>query len=241
MDSANALKVPSIGTGRTAIYIEAAGKAVQMISDRPVFGGTIGPFSLTGRIVGVSESMLYCYDESEMMHTVLSKATEFLTEYIKEYKKTGVNGIIMAEPLTGLLSPDLAREFSEPYVKKINEAVQDENFIVIYHNCGGSTIQMIDSILNTGADAYHFGNTIDMAEMMKHIPENTIAMGNIEPARQFRNGSPDSIKEATLDLMSKCCKYPNFVISSGCDIPPLTSWDNIEAFFAAVQEFYNSN
>jgi uroporphyrinogen decarboxylase len=28
------------------------------------------------------------------------------------------------------------------------------------------------------------------------------------------------------------------VISSGCDIPPLSSWDNIGAFFAAVKEFY---
>jgi len=238
LESANTLKVPPIGAGRTLVYLEAVGKAVQMISDRPVFGGTIGPFSLTGRIVGVSECMLFCYDESEMMHTVLSKASEFLIAYIREYKKTGANGVIMAEPLTGLISPDLAREFSEPYVRKINEAVQDENFIVIYHNCGGSTIQMIDSILNTGADAYHFGNTIDMAEMMKHIPENTIAMGNIEPAGQFRNGSPESVKEVTIDLLKKCSKYSNFVISSGCDIPPLSSWDNIDAFFAAIHEFY---
>lgn len=44
---------------------------------------------------------------------------------------------------------------------------------------------------------------------------------------------------ATLDVMEKCCKYPNFVISSGCDIPPLSSWDNIDAFFAAVDEFYH--
>jgi uroporphyrinogen decarboxylase len=170
---------------------------------------------------------------------VLSKATEFLIAYIKEYKKTGVNGVVLAEPVTGLLSPDLAREFSEPYVRKITEAVRDENFIVIYHNCGNATIRMIDSILAVGADAYHFGNAIDMSEMMKHIPENTIVMGNIDPAGQFRGGSPESIRKATLDLMSKCCKYPNFVISSGCDIPPLSSWDNIEAFFAAVEEFYS--
>ena len=238
MEAALALKVPPIGTGRTAVYLEAAEKAAQMITDRPVFGGTIGPFSLAGRLVEVSEAMILCYEDPEMMHTVLSKASDFLIAYISEYKKTGVNGVVMAEPLTGLLSPDLAHEFSEPYVKKINEAVQDENFIVIYHNCGGATIHMIDSILNTGADAFHFGNAIDMAEMMKHIPENIIAMGNISPPEQFLNGTPESIRKATLELLSKCGKYPNFVISSGCDIPPLSSWTNIEAFFAAVKEFY---
>lgn len=238
MESAQALKIPDIGVGRTAIYLEAAEKAVQMIIDRPVLGGTIGPFSLAGRIVGVSEAMIFCYEEPEMMHLVLSKTADFLITYIKEYKKTGVNGIVMAEPVTGMLSPDLAREFSEPYVRKITEAAKDENFIIVYHNCGNAAIQMIDSILNTGADMFHFGNAIDMAEMMKHIPENTIALGNISPAEQFRGGTPESVKKAALELLSKCGKYPNFIISSGCDIPPLSPWENIDAFFAAVSEFY---
>ena len=52
------------------------------------------------------------------------------------------------------------------------------------------------------------------------------------------NGTPDSIRKATLDVMEKCCKYPNFVISSGCDIPPMSKWENIDAFFGAVGEFY---
>ncbi len=63
-------------------------------------------------------------------------------------------------------------------------------------------------------------------------------MGNVSPAFQFRQGTPESIREATLDLMDRCCRYPNFVISSGCDIPPLSDWDNIDAFFGAVDEYY---
>lgn len=51
----------------------------------------------------------------------------------------------MAEPLAGLLSPDLAEEFSAEYVKKIVEAVQTEEFLVVYHNCG-------DSALNIGTN-----------------------------------------------------------------------------------------
>jgi len=240
MESARALKIPLIGSGRTSIYLQAARRAVELITDRPVLGGTIGPFSLAARLVGVSEAMIYCYEESEMMRLVLSKATEFLIAYISEYKKTGANGIIMAEPVTGMLSPDLAREFSEPYVRKINEAVRDENFIVIYHNCGNAVIHMIDSLLATGADAFHFGNAIDMAQMMPLIPRNIIALGNISPAEQFRGGTPSSIRQAALDLLSKCGKYPNFIISSGCDIPPLSPWENIDAFFAAVNEYYEN-
>lgn len=237
-EEAEALKIPEIGAGRTSIYIEGIEKACKLITDRPVFAGIIGPFSLAGRLLDVTEAMIYCYEEPDMVHTLLEKVTEFLIKYAKAYKAVGAHGIVMAEPLAGLLSPALAEEFSSEYVKKIVDAVQDDNFLVIYHNCGNSTIQTIDSILSTGSAAYHFGNAISMAEMMTHIPEDTIAMGNIDPAGEFRNGTPETIRETTLKVMDACCKYPNFVISSGCDIPPLSKWENIDAFFAAVSDFY---
>lgn len=233
-----ALAVPAVGTARTGIYIEAIKKAAELITDRPVFAGIIGPYSLAGRLLDVTEIMYCCYDEPEMVHELLEKVTEFLIAYGRAYREAGANGIVMAEPLAGLLSPDLAEEFSAPYVKKVVDALQTEDFIVIYHNCGDATIPMIDSILSTKAAAYHFGNAISMAEMMTHIPADTIAMGNVDPAGQFRNGTVESIRRETQEIMEACCKYPNFVISSGCDIPPMSRWENIDAFFAAVQEFY---
>lgn len=237
-EDAEALSVPEIGAGRTRIYIDAIEKAVKLIEDRPVFAGVIGPFSLAGRLMDVTEAMIYCYEEPDMVHTVLEKTSEFLIKYCLEYKRVGANGVVMAEPLAGLLSPALAEEFSSDYVKKIVDAVQDEEFIVVYHNCGNGAIRMIDSILDTGSRVLHFGNAIDMAEMMPHIPEHVVAMGNVDPAGVLRNGTVDMVKENTKEIMEKCCSYKNFVISSGCDIPPLTSWDNIQAFFEAVSEFY---
>jgi Uroporphyrinogen-III decarboxylase len=237
-EDANALQIPEIGSGRTGIYVEAMKKAAELISDRPVLAGVIGPFSLAGRLMDVSQAMIYCYDEPDMVHTVLEKCTEFLIKYIKAYKEVGANGVLMAEPLAGLLSPALAEEFSAKYVKKIVEACQEEEFIVGYHNCGNCTIQQVSSIIDTGASFLHFGNSIEMEEMVKLIPEHILVAGNIDPAGQFRNGTPESIKEKTLETMEKCCKYKNYVISSGCDIPPLSSWDNINAFFDAVNEFY---
>ncbi len=237
-EQADVLQVPEVGAGRTSIYIEAIGKACKLITDRPVFAGVIGPFSLAGRLLDVSEAMIYCYDDPDMVHTVLTKVTDFLISYIRAYKEIGANGVVIAEPLAGLLSPALNDEFSVPYVKRIVDELQDDSFIIIYHNCGGGTIRMIDGILSIGAGAYHFGNAIDMTEMMKHIPADTVVMGNIDPSTQFRNGTPESIREATLSLLEACHSYPNFIISSGCDIPPLSSWENIDAFFAAVDEFY---
>ncbi|MDR2932012.1 MAG: uroporphyrinogen decarboxylase family protein [Oscillospiraceae bacterium] len=236
---AEALRVPAVGAGRTGRYIEAIQKASELIADRPVFAGVIGPFSLAGRLMDVTEALVNCYSEPDMVHICMKKTTAFLIEYIKAYKNTGAGGVVIAEPLTGLLSPALAEEFSEPYVQEIVKAVQDNNFIVIYHNCGNNTVLMADSILRTGASAYHFGNAIDMRDMLTHMPSDIVVMGNVDPAGQFKDGTPQFIYDDTLRVMNACCHdYPNFVISSGCDIPPAASWENIDAFFSAVKAFY---
>ncbi len=237
-EDVDALRIPRVGDGRTGRYVDALRLAKQRITDRPVLAGVIGPFSLTGRLMDVTEAIANCYEEPDMVEATLEKATAFLIEYIKAYRDAGADGVIIAEPLTGLLSPRLAEQFSEPYVRRIAHETRREDFIVVYHNCGNSTIEQIDSILRTDCDAYHFGDAISMRKMLAHIPADIAVMGNISPSAQFLNGTPQSIREETLRIMNECCPaHPNFIISSGCDIPPQSPWENIDAFFAAVQEY----
>lgn len=237
-DEAEALRIPEIGAARTGLYIDSIAKAVELITDRPVLAGVIGPYSLAGRLMDVSEAMIYCYEEPDMVHTVLNKVTEFIISYIEAYQAVGANGVVIAEPLTGLLSPALAQEFSHPYIKRIVETVQDEHFAVIYHNCGNNVTLMAKDIYRVGAMGYHFGDAIRLADMLPDAPADVLVMGNVSPSAQLLRGTPESVREATTAIMTECCAKPNFVISSGCDIPPLSPWENIEAFFDAARDFY---
>ena len=202
-----------------------------------MLAGCIGPYSLAGRLMDVTEVMFLCFDEPETVHAVLEKATQFLIDYCKAFRDAGADGVVIAEPLAGLLSPDLNAEFSIPYVRRIIEAVQTDDFAVIYHNCGDAVLSLLDDIFSLGACAYHFGNAIDMRKVLAAAPKNILCMGNIDPAGEFANGTPESIRKATLDLLADCGNEPNFIISSGCDIPPHANWDNIRAFFAAIDEY----
>ena len=237
-DEARALEVPEMGTARTGMFVEAAKLAKEAINDRPVLAGMIGPFSLAGRLMDVSEALVNCIAEPDFVHIALYKALEFLVSYAKAYKEAGLDGIVLAEPLSGLLSPDLEEEFSAPYVKKLIELVQDDDFIVIYHNCGPNVPLMTESLVSNGAAAYHFGDAVDLKEMLEKMPDNVPVCGNISPSEQFLNGTPESMKSAVAQLLEKCSVHRNFVLSSGCDIPPASSWENINAFFEASKDFY---
>lgn len=237
-DEAEELPIPQVGAGRTGMCVDAIRQAKALITDRPLFAGIIGPFSLTGRLVDVSEAMVYCYEEPEMLHTLLEKCAQFSIGYIRALKEAGANGVVMAEPLAGLISPDHEAEFSAPYVRKIVEAVQDEDFVVVYHNCGNYINLMTDSFAKSGCRAFHFGNSVDMTVMLEKMPEEFLVMGNIDPASQFRNGTPASMEAAVTELLDRCAGHPNFIPSSGCDVPPLCPWENIHAFFNTVNSYY---
>ena len=237
-EDAENLTVPAVGAGRTGACIDAIAKASRDITDRPVLAGVIGPFSLAGRMVDMTEVMCLCAEDPDMVHTVLRKVTRFITSYISALKQAGASGVVIAEPAAGLLSPLMNKEFSVPYMQEIVAALQDDRFAVVYHNCGPYTIRQIDDLLAIGAKILHFGNAIDMGEMAKHIPDSQLFSGNVAPAEVFRYGTPDMVRDATRALMEQCGELPNFIPSSGCDIPPVSPLENIDAFFETVEAYY---
>ena len=233
---AQALPVPTVGAGRTGVYIDAIRMAKEQITDRPVLAGAIGPFSLAGRLVDVSEAMYLCYDEPELLHTLLDKCAAFSIDYIRALRDAGADGVVLAEPLAGLISPDQEREFSAPYVRRIVQAVQEEAFPVIYHNCGNYAYLMTESIRENGCMAYHFGDSVDLKQMLDRMSPDRLILGNISPSAQFRNGTPEAMAQAVRELLDTCGGYANFIPSSGCDVPPGSPWENIEAFFETCKK-----
>ena len=233
---AQALPVPAVGAGRTGVYIDAIRRGKALITDRPVLAGAIGPFSLAGRLVDVSEAMYLCYDEPELLHTLLDKCAAFSNDYIRALRDAGADGVVLAEPLAGLISPDQEREFSAPYVRRIVQAVQEASFPVIYHNCGNYAYLMTDSIRENGCMAYHFGDSVDLKQMLDRMGPDRLILGNISPSAQFRNGTPETMARAVRELLDTCGGYANFIPSSGCDVPPGSPWENIEAFFETCKK-----
>jgi uroporphyrinogen decarboxylase len=235
-ESVKTLVLPTLQTKRIPQYLNAAKLAVENIKDRPVFAGSIGPISLAGRLFDMSELMTALYTEPEIIKLLLKKCSDFLLEYVKEFKKMGANGIIMAEPSAGLLSSEMCDEFSSRYIKEIVAEVQDDDFLFILHNCG-NTGHVTQSMLSTGAKAIHLGNKIDIVKALEEVPENILVMGNLDPVGVFKLATPEEVYNQTMELLQKTAKYRNFIISSGCDTPLGVPPENIKAFFNAVDSF----
>lgn len=230
-----ALQIPALDAKRIPQYLKADELAARQL-DVPVFAGCIGPFSLAGRLYDMTEIMMAIYLEPDAIQLLLEKCTEFLLNYCRAIKRTGAAGVIMAEPAAGLLSDEDCRTFSSIHIRRIVEAVQDESFAVILHNCG-NTGHCTQAMLAVGASGYHFGNKADMAEALRSCPADVLVMGNIDPVGVFKQGTPEQVYAATSALLERTAEFPNFVLSTGCDVPPRVPVENIEAFYQALDRF----
>lgn len=234
--SVEALAIPSLGAGRVPEYLKANRLAVERIEDRPVLAGCIGPFSLAGRLYDMSEIMTAIYIEPDVITALLDKCTAFLIDYCKALKATGAAGVVMAEPAAGLLSNEDHEMYATPYIRRIVEEVQDDTFTVVLHNCGNMG-QCTAAMVATGARALHFGNRIDMAQVLKEVPGEVLVMGNLDPVAVFKQGTPEQVAAATTALLEQTRGARNFVLSTGCDLPPRVPEANLKAFFDALDAY----
>lgn len=234
--SVEALEVPSLDKGRVPEFLKANRLSAEHITDRPVLAGCIGPFSLAGRLYDMSEIMVAIYIEPEVIMALLDKCTSFLIDYCKALKATGVAGVVMAEPAAGLLSDEDHMMYATPYVKQIVDAVQDDDFTVILHNCGNMG-QCTHAMVECGARALHFGNLVDIPQALQEVPEEMLVMGNLDPVNVMQQATPEAVAAATTDLLEKTAGAKNFVLSTGCDLPPEVPEANIQAFFEALEKF----
>ena len=108
--------------------------------------------------------------------------------------------------------------------------------MIILHNCG-NTKPLLKSLESTRAGGIHLGNQCPIEIALNTLDSNILVFGNIDPVNILKMGTEAEVKEHTMKLLHQTSRFKNFILSSGCDIPPHTPLENLQALFAAVTEF----
>jgi len=234
IDEARNLAVPKPGDRRTSVHLETVRKLKSLPGHPLVLGGCIGPFSLAARLVGVSEAMELTLSDPDLMTLVVEKSAEFLTAYTQAFKAAGADGMVMAEPAAGLLSPRSMARYSSAYIRQIAAPLQDGRFALILHNCAAKTLHL-PAILETGLVTFHFGAPMDIPAALARVPDQTVLCGNLDPTGVFCQLSPGQVSDRVCALAAATAAHRNYVISSGCDLPPKTPLASLDSLYSALK------
>jgi len=226
------LSLDILKDGRVTAFIETM-KLMKKTIDIPKGGYVIGPFTLAGLMLGANDIAIATLDDKELVFKVLEFCTTTIIHYAKALVEAGADIIAILEPTAVILSPAAFWEFSGQFVKEI---IKEISVIPILHVCGGAS-NLLDKMVLTGAEGLSLDSLVDFPTAAQKIPEDMFLIGNIDPVRVMRNGSPEEVKRKTLELLEKMRPYSNFILSTGCDLPPETPLENIAAFMEAGKSY----
>uniref|UniRef100_A0A7C3RHJ0 Methylcobamide--CoM methyltransferase n=1 Tax=Dictyoglomus thermophilum TaxID=14 RepID=A0A7C3RHJ0_DICTH len=219
-------------SGRMITFIRVAEKMAQNF--KVIKGGyVIGPFTLTGELMGVNDLGINVIDDPDFVKELLEFSVNVIKEYAKAFFDAGVDVVAVLEPTAVILSPAYFREFSLPYFKYL---VSELKRPLIYHICG-NTSHLIEDMGKSDAYGLSLDSLVDLKWVAEKIPSHMYIIGNLDPVKVFLQGKKEDIEKKTIELLNKMRDVKNFILSSGCDIPVGTPLENIKVFMETAKKY----
>lgn len=223
---------------RIKIMLEAISMIREEVGGEILIRGNAdqGPFSLAMLSMGISEFMMALLDEdsNEKIKVLLDRALDLHLEYHRLIKEAGADITSFGDSSCGpdLISPDMYREFSLPWHKKIADTLNRQGIQTVCHICGNLDL-ILEDVLSAGFPAIEADYKTDIARAAQLMKEKAILFGPIDPSGIFYFGSPGKIESATKEILGL---FPNggLVIGAGCALPQGVKEENIRAFTKAV-------
>ncbi len=191
-----------------------------------------GPYSIAALLMGADEAAMSSILDPDKLKKVCQIATEKLQTYVSMLISAGAEVICILEPTAVMLGPEQFKNFSAFYVKHLVDNCKFSNVSTVYHTCG-NTMHLINEMAESGVDAISLDSKeagVDLKEAAKRLTKYVVLIGNINPTKVMLRGKPEEVKNEVMDLLKEMDPYPNFILSTGCDLPQETPHENIKAF-----------
>lgn len=196
------------------------------------------PFSLASMVRGSQELMTDLLMDPEAVHSLLEYTTEAGLQFIRLMAETGAHMVSNGDSVAGpeMIPPEFYREFALPYEKKIVNEAHRLGLTYTLHICGDTEV-ILEDMVQCGADALELDYLTDIQKIYDQCHASTLFIGNLDPSGVLNFGSPELVKQKTLELLEIYRDSPRLMVNAGCAIPPDTPSENIQAMVDATHNF----
>jgi len=196
------------------------------------------PFSLASMVRGSQELMTELLMDPDGVHLLLEYTTEAGLQFIRLMAETGSHMVSNGDSVAGpeMIPPEFYREFAFPYEKKLVDEAHRLGLTYTLHICGDTGV-ILEDMVQTGADALELDYLTDIRKIFEHCHNSTLMIGNLDPSGVLNFGSPELVKQKTLELLDIYRDSPRLMINAGCAIPPDTPSENIRAMIETTHQY----
>jgi len=140
------------------------------------------------------------------------------------------------------ISPDMYREFYQPFHKRVNDWIhKNTSWKTFYHSCG-SIVAFLDDFIDAGVDILNPVQTSarDMDPKMlkeKYGEQLVFWGGGIDTQRTLPFGTPEEVRKEVNERCQIFGKGGGFVFNTIHNIQSKVPIENLMAMFQAIKEF----
>lgn len=198
----------------------------QVGGDRLIEGWIEGPCAESADLRGINTLMLDFYDDPPFVHRLFEFALELGLRFAKAQIDAGAELIGVGDAAASLVGPRFYAQFVWPYEQRLVAGLQAMGARVRLHICGNTT-KILEGIGRLGCEIVDLDFFVSVAEARQAMGPNQVLLGNLDPVRTIRDGTPESIQAA----LAECHRQagPRFIVGAGCEIPRGTAPDNVRA------------
>ncbi len=224
----SALEIPDpAGGGRMANRVKGARLLKEQSHGEKIVEGWIeGPCAEAADLRGINALMMDFFDDPEFIAGLFTFVLEMEVAFAKAQVDAGAELIGIGDAAASLVGPKIYQEFVWPFEKKMVDRVHALGASVRLHICG-NTRQILDGIGRLGCDIVDLDWPAPVAEARAAMGPGQALLGNLDPVRDLRNGTPESVYAAAAECHRQA--GPRFIVGAGCEVVRDTPPANLAA------------
>ncbi len=219
--------------------MHTAGYAVQGYMSQTIF-------ELAWELAGMEKLMTDFYTNPQFVERLFDIITNLRIIMARRFVEAGVDVLRLGDDVGAqkgmLISPKIWRRFLKPRLAKIIEEAREikENIPIFYHS-DGNVREIIPELIEIGVTILNpvQPECMDPVEIKRKYGDRLALWGTIGTQSTLPFGTPEEVKITVARMCKEVGKGGGFVISPTHSINPDVPWENIVAFYEAVEE-YNS-
>jgi len=222
------LKVPDpLGGGRMHDRVQAAALFREKVGGERLIEGWIeGPCAEAADLRGINNLMLDFYDDPPFVRDLFAFIVEMELRFATAQVDAGVDLMGVGDAAASLVGPHVYEEFVWPYEKRLVDGLRAMGTKVRLHICG-NTRAILAGMGRLGCDIVDLDYPSPLSEGRTAMGPNQVLLGNINPVKVLRDGTPASVTDA----IAECHRQagPRYIVGAGCEVPRETAQDNLRA------------
>ena len=191
----------------------------------PVIGWVEGPLAEAADLMDMSEVMMQMMLDPDSIHTLCDKTLAMGKAFAEAQIEAGADIIGVGDAICSQIPPEMYETFAFARHKELFEYIHSKGALVKLHICGNIT-HLLPHIARENVDILDVDWMVDMAEAHRVVGNDVVLSGNLDPVSVVMNGNHDQIV-AAYESVRDSLPAENWILSGGCEIPMLTSQDNM--------------